>query len=285
MPNYDRKIILSCSDFHSGHELGLANPETLLQRDEGDVPIEINEGQAHLWGVIEGGIEEVKKLAEKDEVIVIHHGDVCQGNGHLTTKVSNRIADDVAIACANFDPIASITNVKSIRIAKGTGAHSFEFGSAEVLVAEHLKTKYQKDVQTVYHGLSTLPSGFTIDYAHHGPSAGRRNWLQGNEARYYLRDIMMNDLQAGDTPPDLVLRGHYHTLVTEILWMRDHGNRYKSMLAVTPSMCLLDDFATKVTKSQARIVNGILAFEIIDNRIYDVHEFCVTLDIRTKETI
>lgn len=285
MPNYKRKILVSISDTHGGHELGLCNPDTKLQGDGKDREVTLNESQLHLWKVMSDGINKVKDLADKDEIIVFHEGDVCQGDKYSNTKMSERMADDIEIAVNNFAPWLSLPNVYSVRLAKGTAAHNFGFGSAEILVSARLRDRYNKDVQVVYHGLCTLPPKFLIDYAHHGPSAGRRNWLQGNEARYYLRDLMYNELQAGHRPPDLVLRGHYHSLVTEELTMRDRGEKYKSMLAITPSMCLLDDFSTKATRSQAIILNGILAFEIINERIYNVHEFCVALDIRTKETL
>lgn len=286
MSKYNRKILLALSDSHAGNELGLLNPETVLQRDEGDEPVQLNESQAYLWGVYTSAVEKAQQLAEKDEIIVIHMGDVCQGHYYVSEQVSNRVADDINIAIRNFDPICALPNVRMIRIAKGTGVHNCGLGSSEIMVASFLSAKHPViDTKPMYHGLCTLPSKFIVDFAHHGPVTGKRNWLKGNDARLSLRSIMMDEIQQGNIPAKLYLRGHRHDKVIEQIWLYFCNERYESMLAVVPPLCLLNDFGIMATQSSFLATTGMLAFEILNDRIYDVHELTSTLDIRVKETI
>jgi hypothetical protein len=48
---------------------------------------------------------------------------------------------------------------------------------------------------------------------------------------------------------------------------------------------MMNDYARKVTKSKAYIINGMVAFEIIDGDIRPPVWLTETHDIRTKEVI
>jgi len=176
--------------------------------------------------------------------------------------------------------------VIAIRIAEGTSSHSFGYGDAEMILRERMKDRRPNlDIEVMQHGLSTV-FGCTIDYAHHGPSSGSREWLKGNMALYYLRDIMMKDILRGRKPPDLVLRGHYHSLVQVFNRMNGaDGKVYRSWLYVLPALCGANGFAVQVTKSEYEITNGIVAWEIIDGRVRESFEFVKVTDIRFEENI
>lgn len=57
------------------------------------------------------------------------------------------------------------------------------------------------------------------------------------------------------------------------------------MIITIPAMCMLGGFGTQVTGSQFLVTSGIIACEIINNKILNVHRMMQTLDIRTKEII
>jgi hypothetical protein len=285
-----RTLLSIFSDPHGGHKLGLCNPETILEDDgSGESRFyspELTVAQDVLWEVYSKGIEEVSHLAKDDEVCVMCLGDETHGNKYVTEQVSTRIADQFIIAEYNFYPwIEKIKNIKAIRIAKGTGAHEFGEGSSSIMVSKLLRNKFPElDIRPVYHGLLKT-NGVLIDYAHHRPTTGVRNWLRGNEARYYLRSLMMDEINSGKTPPHIVLRGHYHDYIKEYLSIRTNGHEYESWITIIPSMDFLGDFARQVSKSPFKVTNGIVTYEIIDGRIYDIHYFGCTTDIRTVEEL
>lgn len=280
-----RKIVAVISDTHAGNSLGLCSPETELQDDQNQiVHPTLNEPQKYLYDLYSKGIQDCVNLAGKDEIAVIHDGDVTHGNKYVEEVIGTRIADQFFIAVYNLLPWLNLKNVKTMRLIKGTGAHSFGEGTADILVSKMLRDKTKKDVRSLYHGLTSF-FGVTFDCAHHGPPAGKRSWLSGNEARYYLRSLMSDEIQSGNKPPRVVLRGHYHSFVKETLWMDTYLGMVESTICIIPSMCLLGDHNRQATKSSYKMTNGMIAFEIINGKLLDVHFFGQTLDIRSKETI
>jgi len=287
---YNRAILATVSDSHGGHNLGLLNPETQIEEEdrEGNIyykPVVLNDVQEYLWEVYENSVAETKKFAGKDPIFVKHIGDINQGNIFPREQIGTRISDQTDIGFSLFLPWMTLPNLKAVRIVKGTSSHNFGEGSAEILTARLLRAHYPKvDVRVLSHGLATI-SQVVIDYAHHGASTGSRNWLKGNEARYYLRSIMMDEIMMGNIPPDLVLRGHYHEPISELVTIRCDGHKYSSWIYILPSMAMIDTYGRQATRSKYVITNGIVLFEIINGKIHDTIELTKTLDIRTKEIL
>jgi hypothetical protein len=288
---YNRKIIVGLSDFHSGHKLGLLNPQTILEDEDEEGNItkwnpKLSEAQKYLWeDIYQPSVDSIIQLAEKDDICVLYVGDITHGNHYISQQVSTRISDQILIAEANLSPLLEAKQTKMVRIIKGTGVHEFGEGSSAVTIDKMLRNKYpKKDIKSLYHGLLSIGK-FYVDYTHHGSPPGSRDWLKGNEARYYLRSIMYAEIKSGNKPANLYLRGHYHEPILEWLSMEMLGEEYDSWMCILPSMCMLDDHARKVTRSQFKITNGIYAFELMNDTIYKIHKFKKTIDIRTKEDI
>lgn len=289
MPKYNRKILVVLSDTHGGEKRALMSPEVELEDEEPDgtlVPYtpELTASQKYLWEKYTKDIDSVKRLAGKDEIVVIHNGDINHGNKYMDGLVSTRISDQIRIGVANMFPWLRLKSVKTMRLACGTGAHDFGEGSAEYIIASILKETFKKDVIGLYHGLATI-AGLRTDYAHHRTSAGIRNWLRGNIFRLYIKSQMMDELDAGDTPPDIIAGAHFHTKVEETVTLFRNGKRYITRGIVTPSYSLINPHARQVTKSKYKIGIGLAAFEIINSKILDLHWFDRTVDIRTKEIL
>lgn len=285
-----RAVIAICSDLHGGHRHGLLNPNTVLEETNekgeviGDYHPEMTPIQKYLWDVYVKGIAEIKRIAGDDPLYVVLNGDLTAGNKYPQLLVSDRIADQFVIAAANCDPWFSLPNVpKAVRIIKGTGAHVFNQGTSEIVVNTLLNAKYP-DVSTkvMDHGLFNF-GGVEIDISHHGPVAGSRQWLKGNEARYYLRSAMMEEIVAGKVPPRIYFRGHYHEECEETLIIKANGNRYKSTLIITPSFAFIDDHARQMVKSPARISHGMFAVEVVDSELLRTIPLTHTIDIRSHE--
>ena len=285
-----RSILVTLADFHAGHRYGLLNPDTVLYEHDADgneledYHPELNKIQQYLWSIYQAQIKYVGEFAKGDDVIIAVAGDMTIGNKHPSRLVSEREADQIEIGVSNMRPWYAL-NPKAVKIIKGTGAHNFGYGSSEITITKQLRTEYPSvPIKFCDHALTTI-NGMSTDISHHGPGPGIRNWLKGNEARYYLRSNMQDEINAGHTPPRLYVRGHYHEDVEETLVIKANGKRYKSTLVILPSLTYLDDYADQHVKSPSRITHGMYVFEIIDSDLFRIIPLTKTIDIRTKDEL
>lgn len=286
MEKRPRSIGVVFTDTHAGLKVALLNPETVLfAEDEAGnlVPWSpsLTASQEYLWNLYQENVSEAIKIADGAEMIVIHLGDECNGNKYPQMLVTTRMADQVVMADYNARPWFGYAGLKHYRQVVGTQAHNFGEGSSGILLCETLRARYPGvDISPLYHGLLTY-GGIGIDYAHHGPFPGSRNWLRGNVARFYLRDLMQRSMVRGEIPPRLVLRGHYHTPVYELLEESGHT----SELYVLPSYSMFTDHASQATQSMDEISHGLIVFEFEDGKVLREHRLYKKLNIRTKEVI
>jgi hypothetical protein len=288
-----RKVLVHISDPHAGHRLGLLNPETkvYIQTPNGGlrkIEIGFNEINEHLWRLLTTKcIIKAIEYADGDDIVLFFTGDMTAGNKHTQEVISPLISHQLEMAKDIVIPWFVHKNVKAVRFATGTGVHVFGVGSSEMLINDYLRPLYPKiNFGVVSHGLAEIRgTGVKIDYAHKGPSPGIRDWLRGNVARLYLQSLMQKELNAGNIPPQLVLRGHYHTPVEEEYTKRFNGHKYRSRIVIAPSMCILDDYARDKTQSEFMITNGVYCFEIVNGQLGIPYEISETLDLRTTEVI
>lgn len=240
--------------------------------------------QKWLWRCHQEDVASVKKLAGKDSIILLHLGDIGHGDKYASQLVSHRKADQVLITVSNFEPWFKLPNLKAVRIAHGTAAHNFGAATLEIVVAEQLKALHRKDVRTMRHGLLTVDD-VSIDWAHHGPYTGSRNWLKGNVARLYLISLMKDEFKHGNKPPRVVLRGHYHEPVRETKHETDRGVDYTADIFVIPAYCGLTEYSQKVTRSNPFIGCGVVALELLNGELFRVHKFYRSEDLRTREKL
>lgn len=285
-----RRILVVISDTHGGHTLGLMNPNVVLYEENEDgslteyVP-RLTSVQEYLWSLYLSNIKSVVEWADGDEIVLIHNGDLTHGLRFPVQIVSSRMADQVLIAKANLEPWYLLPNLKKVRLTEGTGVHVFGEGSSELIVGMALREKFASvDTKVFSHGLGNI-DGLEVDYAHHGPPPGTRAWLSGNEARYYLRSLMMRHIMDGKTPPRLVLRSHYHNYVRETVVIPHGDEDIESTLVVTPSYSTINEHAKKSTKSEYKVTNGLVAIEVVDGQLSRVKRYTKTKDVRTKETL
>ncbi len=282
-----RQIVGISADIHSGHKLGLLNPDTTLWQEGPDgeeVPYKPNptETQKITWVEYSTNMGLIREMAAGDDLIVLHAGDVTWGNRHPEGSITTRMADQVLMAYDCLLPWLQYQNTQHMRLVSGTGAHDFGESSADLLVAKMLKNQTEKDVRVVGHSLLEI-GGVTFDVAHHGPPPGSRSWLHGNVARYYLRDVMERAIHQGQDPPQLVIRGHYHCYVHETLTIRGYKD-WTSHLIVLPSYCGFTNFARQATKSVSCIEFGSVAVEICDGKL-EIVPLVKSFDMRRKESL
>lgn len=279
------------SDTHAGHRYGLLNPETsFIEYDHDGTPydehVNLTKAQEYLWNLYAAHIQEVKKLAAGDPIIVLHNGDLTIGVKYPRQMSFTAISNQIIASYMNMTPWLELPNLRAMRLTYGTQSHELFEGTAPRLVVSKLKDKYPKtDIALVKHGLTEI-EGSLFDFAHHGPYPGSRKWLEGNVARYYLRDCMLTKLLAHQKPADYYLRSHFHTPIEEFLSIRQNGEFARSWLFITPSYQLMGDYAQQATRSKDSVTNGCLVLECLGNQLVgDPLWLMETSDIRTKEII
>jgi hypothetical protein len=220
-------------------------------------------------------------------VHVFHVGDLTQGKAYTEHLVSTRMADQLTIAMHNMEPWFSMDlNLKTFRLVQGTGSHIFREGTSTIITAQRLRERQELrggdvDVRELRHGLAWI-DGFGIDYAHHGPSAGMREWTEGNQLRYYAKSLIMGDVGRGKTPPNLIVRGHFHEWHQELVSV---FKKYEARIFLLPSFCGMGEYGRQVTGSKNYITNGLIAVEIVDGKLGRVLRLVKELDLRTEETL
>lgn len=281
-----RTVQVVISDTHAGFNAALMNPDTtLFSEDEVGNPVAWNpsltQSQEYLWELYLNNIEDLFAIADGSEMLILHLGDACNGTKYPSSLVTTRLSDQAVIADYNMRPLFAYKQLKYYRQVLGTEAHNAGEGALELILTQFLQARYPRvDVKPLYHG-ELKYNGVVTDYAHHGPYPGSREWLRGNVARFYLRDLMMRDIMAGNKPPDLVLRGHFHDPVYE--YLEQHG--FSSKLYVLPSYSMLNAHATQATRSANKLTHGMLVFVIEDGAIIQEHRLYKSTDIRTVEEL
>ena len=282
-----RTIVAALADIHCGHKLGLLSPETeLWQEDEfGNDELykpEMTAVQNWLWRNYEKDRTELLEWAAGDRVILLFVGDATWGKKYQKGIITTRTADQIVMAIDIFEPW--MDHISILRLAKGTPSHEFDEGTVPIVMANQLRAEYPKvDISVLSHGLATV-DGVLIDYAHHGPSTGIRQWTKGNQLRYYLKSLMNQEIDMGNTPPRIVLRAHYH----EAGWETDRifGKRFwQSDILIIPAYCGITEFAKQVTKSTYMLACGIWGIEIIDGHVKEIRPFWRQIDTRRKEEL
>ena len=280
------------TDAHSGHKLGLQNPDTELwdEDEEGNLEPykpELTATQKWLWESYVKHLGAAIEGAGDDGIVLFDLGDLCQGDKYASELVSVKDADQVELALGTFEPFTPYADrIRAIRLLVGTGAHNFGFGSAEVSILGRLKNMFpHTDVKLVKHGLFTI-GGVAVDAAHHGPGGGSRAWLHGNIVRRYLQSLMMGEIMAGNEPPGLVLRAHHHVERMETVTLYGgKGQMWSSAMYIVPSYCGVTYYAQKATQSTPTLSIGMLSFRFRNGAIEKRDRFVEVIDLRTKEVL
>lgn len=285
-----RKLAVLLSDTHAGHKLALLNPTTQLWQEDEEGNLHpynprLTAVQEYLWDLYNRHIDRTLLLAHNDPLVVLHVGDSTWGQKYIHQLVSTSPADQVAMAVANLRGWLDIPDVKTLRLAHSTQSHAFYEGTSDILIAEQLAGMYPgRGVRAFSHARFDI-DGVLFDVAHHGPTPGSRKWLEGNEFRYYIRSLAMQDLLRGETPPRVVVRAHYHKYVRETVRIQANGHEYVVDGVILPSYCGLTDFGRQAVKSPFILSNGLVVAEVVAGRLVELHPFVQTIDLRTKERL
>jgi hypothetical protein len=232
-------------------------------------------------------MQAARELVGDDEVSVVINGDITNGIKYPENLVDDNIYNQARIAASALEPWTEFPTFKSMRFIHGTATHEMTGCATSALVAEAMRVFAPgSDIKVARHALFDVGVD-TIDAAHHGPSPGIRNWTQGNQLRYYLRSLMLDEIVCGRTPPRVVMRAHFHTYTREQVEIRGNNNSdvIVSDIFILPSYCGLGHHAVQVTRSSYIASCGLVVLEFEDGKYVAAHPFWRKEDLRTKESL
>jgi hypothetical protein len=245
-----------------------------------------NSWQEAMWEDYNWCIEETKRLADGDDVVPYHDGDITQGSKYPVHLVAHGIKNQAMIAHWNMMPwLEQIPQIEKFNFIAGTPSHIGFEGTALLHVYEAMVSDYP-DVKfgLSHHALHNLGTDL-LDIAHHGPAKGTRKWLEGNQLRYYMKDIFLSAMVSGRQPPRIIIRAHFHTPDEETITEKVGDKFYKVTGIMLPSFSGINGYARQITKSVSHVTNGICCLEIIDGELKDTHWFTKTRDVRSYKKL
>lgn len=142
----------------------------------------------------------VDTLRKKRRLIVVHLGDVTDGNHHGSTQIVQEVGDQMVMALELLEPVRN--KAHTFVGILGTGPshagqdHATESAIYKELGADHVGQQITLDID-----------GYRVDLGHHGRTWSRP-WTTGAAA--LGAEIMLDYAQTGDALPNLILRGHRH---------------------------------------------------------------------------
>jgi hypothetical protein len=187
------------SDTHCGGSTALSPPT--FETDEGQV-IGATKAQGWLWECWGEYWSYVYGLTKRNKarLIVIHVGDVIDGDHHATVQALPNVVDQEDMAYELLEPPAN--RADRMFVLRGTEAHAGEAAGNEVRIAARL------GAEVLWEGMLDI-DGTLIDVAHHG-RAGKRPWTSG--AAGMATEAQITALRMGQPMPRYVLRGHNHII-------------------------------------------------------------------------
>lgn len=277
-------IIAMESDKHAGHEQGLSYPE-LVDVDGEREPYQISATQRRLYEIRENNLKLLKmkrgRGRKKKKLVFIEGGDQTQGNKYYDSVAEVNMSRQQKIAYTNMLPVLEL-EPDYLRICKGTRSHEFGDGGAAVILDNYYRMKFPKlNIKTVDHGLFNI-DGFRIDYKHHGPNGGAREWTKSNPPLNYLKSTMWQEFTNGRTPANLYVRAHIHVERWVTWHEKFRGVWYTSHLVTLPSMCGVGAYELQAVRNLTYITNGMVLF---DTDLQQAYFWTDTLDLRVEEVV
>jgi len=179
-------------------------------------------------------------------LIVIHLGDVIDGNHHGSNQLIQEVEDQVQIALDLLEPIRNKSH-KFIGILGTMPFHAGQDHATELEIYKKLDADYIEQAVTINI------DGILIDLAHHGKS-GTRPWT--TSAVSEGAEVMLDYAQQGQPLPNFILRGHTHKF-------DDSGAKFQHTRVIQcPSWQLKTAYGWRVSSNTVRSdIGGIIIYD------------------------
>jgi hypothetical protein len=259
--------LLHLSDSQSGQLGGLIAPGTELEYDNNEKRTpELSATSLWVWDCYNKVIDTAIDYTGTDPLVVYHTSEVVHGSRFIEYLYSSWQEHQVTIAVQALSHLRRIPTLAGIRFCYGTGAHDYGQQSATKGVAERCAA-WGYPVACVDHGVEEI-DGCSIDWAHHGPTVSRMEDKACAGRRYVIR-LLRLFLERGKRAPDIVLRGHVHARITEMVkvpWGRDG---VPVLLSIGAPLAGMNEYAHKFTQSTPITEIGGTLIRIENGRVLD----------------
>lgn len=242
---------------------------------------ELTTTQRFLWNLYTRHATQVRELRGERRLVLLLLGDLTQGLKHWSGVWGTTLYDHITGALAALEPVLEM-GPAVVRLAMGTEAHTQD-GTSELLIANELARRLPgADVDIAQHYKAHF-GDLIVDYAHHGPGAGIRQWTSGNVAGHYLKSLMLEEIVNGDQPARVVLRAHVHRSIHEVREIESKRGTLKGEIVVTPGYVGINPYARKMTQSTATQTHGLVCVQADDGKEPVIHRLNEMVDTRKEE--
>jgi hypothetical protein len=182
------------------------------------------------------------KTEGNHRLLVIHMGDIVDGNHHHTVQAIPYLSVQADMAVQIMLPVANMAD-RGLYILRGTEAHAGEAAQTEAGIAQALGAK-----QCAWELILDV-DGLILDLAHHG-RAGRREYTSA--AASVATEAQVDAAQEGRPIPRYVFRAHTHTI-------DDSGEKVKGTRAFScPSWQLKTAFGHRIASGRRADIGGVI---------------------------
>lgn len=249
------------NDLHVGGTTGLLPEHGVVLQDGGRLGLSpLQKESSDHWTAFWK-----RRKAEKRRIALFLGGDMIEGNHHLTTQVWSNPELHMEAALELLRAPANMADF--IYCVSGTPVHVGSQGSADQRIAEQLGATEVYGKRCNYH-IRVRVFGVKVDFAHHGPSRGKRPWNRENQLRLYTKGILMQSVASGRETPDLVVRAHRHKQVECLVEYEER----RAWGFISPSWQWRTEHGHIVSSEDSVADIGGLVVYIEDGRIVD-HTF------------
>jgi hypothetical protein len=244
------------SDTHTGSITGL-RPPMVVSEDGGEHAF--NPIQELMWNSFIDMTDRWR--AAKDEtgwpLVVIHNGDMIDGNHHGTHEIWT--LDELAMAEAAKETVAPAFSLADvIYMMRGTPSHvgklaRFEEEISKDLARDGLPIRKPKYAHTWQH-LNLLLNDVLFDVHHKAETGSFVPWTKGAEVNRISTWLGIEYAGNSDRIPDVALRSHYHSF-------SDSGLTHKTRTFITPPWQQTTSWAANVKwAGKLTAVGGLLFY-------------------------
>lgn len=226
-------LLVVMGDTHFGGFTAVSPPE--VQTDSGQV-VKGNKIQAAMYALWLQDFQNIKKRLTGKRLIVVHMGDVIEGEHHDALAHLPDVKDQESLAVVMLTPWRNLSD--KFYMIKGTEAHAGGQHMSERRIAHELAA-----TSLDFH-LPLDVDGTLCDFAHHSSGTARTIGLQ----------IIEDCISDGQPIPRYVFRAHRHVIV-------DSGEHWPLMRVMTiPAWQLRTSYGWKVAPNK-RAALGMVVME------------------------
>ena len=240
-------VLAIISDTHIGSTTGLATPTYNIQtRDPNETQeVQANVLQRWLWECWTDFWAYVREKQGKGKnakrLIVVHLGDILDGEHHGSKQIIPEVADQMTLAYQILEPIVHRANAFFGILGTPTHAgidHSHEAKLYRELGAQDYGQQLTLDID-----------GTAFDFAHHG-RAGGRPWTSAGAN--VATEVAIDYATRGKPLPNYIIRGHRHVI-------DDSGLKIPGTRAISlPAWQLRTSYGHRVSPTVRSDIGGLI---------------------------